>query len=379
VHSLAFPQAGLILLQDRERDILQAQAAVGFTGDLATPESAYHLALDLGERCVAAGVAMCRHRDGQVIRFSLADLMDQQRCRHYDSPVSSLGLPLTVQQRVIGSLVLARPAPAENGLSVDEFTLITAIAQQLGLSIEDALLYQEAHKREMRLAELLHQVVTVQESERKRMARELHDATGQSLTAITLGLRGIETRLADERPDLAGQIRELKSFGVNALGELRQLISDLRPPQLDDLGLVDALHWYLQTFEKRHTIRTDFVISGEPLRLPAEYETVLFRIAQEALTNVAKHAAASHVVVKLDLRPAQMQLTIEDDGCGFDPAAVLAGEGEVAAWGLLGIGERTLLLGGQYEVNSQPGCGTCIRVNIPLGRIENVEDKALVS
>jgi signal transduction histidine kinase len=263
-------------------------------------------------------------------------------------------------------------------LAFDELKLMVGIAQQLGLSIENARLSQEALKREKMLGDLLHQVVGAQEAERQRIARELHDVTGQSLTAIALGLRGLEAVLDDGSPVEVEQIRELKSFGTNALAELRQIIADLRPPQLDDLGLVAALQWYVQSFEQRYSIQTSFVVEGERIRLSSEYETVLFRITQEALTNVVRHANASQVAVKLDLSLTHICLKIDDDGCGFDPAVVFGDEGRRVGWGLLGIRERSLLLGGQYDINSTPGGGTHLQVDVPLiGEASDVEDKTV--
>src|SRR5690606_10985439 len=128
--------------------------------------------------------------------------------------------------------------------------------------------------------------------ERQRIARELHDATGQSLTAISLGLRGVGKLVEIQAPLVAPQLREIEGYSTGALAELRRIIADLRPPQLDDLGLVAALRWYTQAFAQRRSIATEFILLGEPVRLPAEVETVLFRITQEALTNVAKHANA---------------------------------------------------------------------------------------
>jgi signal transduction histidine kinase len=234
-------------------------------------------------------------------------------------------------------------------------------------NLENAGLYQEAQEREKLLGDLLKQVVGAQEAERQRIARELHDATGQSLTAIALGLRGIETILGDNRPQVVKQLREVKSFSTNALDELRRIIADLRPSQLDDLGLAAALQWYTRTFEQHHSIPTDFIIKGRPARLPAEYETVLFRITQEALTNIAKHAHASRASVTLETCTSQICVTIQDDGCGFDPKTILAGAGQQqTGWGLLGIRERALLLGGHYEIDSKSGFGTRVRASIPL-------------
>lgn len=368
VERLSFPEAGLILLTGREAgDSLEVMGVAGFLNPLAGAESRYELARELGERCVASRMTMCRHLDGQVIEFPLEQTLEQQECQQYQSPTVMISLPLTAQQQVIGSLVLVQPESLDRKLLFDELKLMVAIAQQLGLSIENARLYQEAQKREKKLAELLHQVVGAQEAERKRIARELHDATGQSLTAIALGLRGVENILADNAPVITRQISELRSYGTQALGELRQIIADLRPSQLDDLGLVAALQWYVQEFKKRYSIKVDFMIEGEPVRLPSEYETVLFRITQEALTNIAKHAHASYVAVRLQTSPAQICVIIEDNGCGFNPEEVLNDERQQAGWGLLGIQERTMLLGGKYEIDSAPGQGTYIRVSIPLG------------
>ena len=376
VNSLVFPDAGLILLVRQETGTLQGQAVVGFApGDhLHEVEPRYVAALDMGEQCVAKGIAMCQHLDGTIIEFSTKEVLEEQKCRRYMSPVTMLSLPLSVRQQVIGSLVLGqRQVDEEKELSFEEFKLIVGIAQELGLSIENVRLYQEAQERERILAELLHQVVGAQEAERQRIARELHDATGQSLTAIALGLRGVETVLESNPPVAVEQVKELKSFSTDALGELRQIIADLRPSQLDDLGLVPALHWYVQEFEKRHAIDTEFIVEGAGSRLPPEYETVLFRITQEALSNVARHADASHASVELVISQAQVGMAIRDDGRGFDLEKTLRND-KRAGWGLLGIQERTLLLGGRYEIDSKPGRGTHIQVIVPL-KMEAEDDE----
>lgn len=223
----------------------------------------------------------------------------------------------------------------------------------------------------------LNQVVAAQEAERQRIARELHDATGQSLTAIALGLRGIETRVenCDSPPvGLLQQVRDLRSFSTNALGELRQIIADLRPSILDDMGLAAALKWYVQSYQDRRSLPTEFVVEGTQARLPAEYETVLFRITQEALTNIAKYARASRVVVTLRFAAQQVSLTVEDNGRGFDPESVLQRYGRSAGWGLLGMRERASLIGGQVAIDSAPGQGTRIHVTVPTS-MELIHDQ----
>ena len=152
-----------------------------------------------------------------------------------------------------------------------------------------------------------------------------------------------------------------KARCTHALGELRQIIADLRPPILDDMGLAAALKWYVQGFEGRRGVRDVFILDGEPLRLPSEFETVLFRIAQESLTNVAKHAAASTVTVMLRFAPGTVCLLVEDDGQGFDTHGSRFG-----GWGLLGMQERASLLGGQCVIDSTPKVGTRVWTTAPL-------------
>lgn len=227
-------------------------------------------------------------------------------------------------------------------------------------------LYREVQGREDRLGQLLRRVVSAQEAERQRIARELHDATGQSLTAISLGLKGVETRAINEASPVVAPVHELGAISTQALGELRQIIADLRPSHLDDLGLAPTLRWYLKQYEERWRLCARLIVDDDQTRLPAEYETVLFRITQEALNNVAKHAQAQNVTVTLALKSPEATLTVEDDGCGFDPATVQPGDGREGGWGLMGIRERATLVGGRVEIFSRPGQGTRLVVTLPL-------------
>jgi signal transduction histidine kinase len=301
------------------------------------------------------------------------------------------GIPVQLFRALMATTLAIYMARAINVFEVEGKRRLEEVLEgERQIANENARLRLQAQEREKTLANLLHQVVTVQETERQRIARELHDVTGQSLTAIALGLRGVEATI-HPNPELAvEQARQLKSFSTNALTELRQMIADLRPSQLDDLGLVATLQSYLQQFETRYGIHTSLAFAGNRTqRLPAEYEIVLFRIAQEALTNVARHAKASRVTVRLSLSSSQLRMTIEDDGQGFDVAqAALAREREHSpqGWGLLGIQERASSVGGRCEIVSQPGQGTQIRVAVPLtngsvfvptaSRKENGEDTA---
>lgn len=364
VQSIDYAAAALIMLVRQQDPTPQVVVSLGFDGQV--PESRYPLAEELGQQCIITNLAVCRHMDGTIIEFVLEDVLKEQDCQQQASATMMIALPLNAQEQTIGCVVLAAAEGAERLIFVNEFVLMVGIGQQIGLSIENARLYQDVQKREKVLAELLHQVVGAQEAERRRIARELHDATGQSLTAISLGLRGVEARVAQGLPVSAEEIREMQSFGTNAIRELRTIIADLRPSQLDDLGLVAALKWYVSSFEKRRDIQTEFVINGNPGRLSYEYETVLFRIVQEALTNVAKHAEASKVIITIETGPHQVCLLVEDNGKGFDLNTVFSREDRQAGWGLMGIQERTLLLGGKYDIESEPGHGTVVHVCVPL-------------
>lgn len=367
LRALAFADAGLIMLRAYNSGEIDVQVAGGF-GDSPEAHNGREArraeAESLGRRCVSLGSALCLHADGDILEVSLQVAAEDSPCQRHPSPIVVAAVPLVSRAQVIGSLVLAQLADDQQRMTLDDIELLLAVAQQLGLSIDNARLTEDAQARERVLADLLHQVVEAQEAERQRIARELHDATGQALTAMALGLRGMETQLERGSPDtgvLTSQVREIKGFSTNALGELRQIIADLRPPILDDMGLAAALKWYVQGFEGRRAIRGTFVLEGQPLRLPSAYETVLFRIAQESLTNVAKHAGASKVMVMLRFTPGTVSLLVEDDGHGFD---LQAGSG--GGWGLLGMQERASLLGGQCLIDSTPGGGTRVWTTAPL-------------
>lgn len=373
VNALAFAKAGLILLpasDDRGTQIATDFGYVQADGSEAG-FAEREAAAALGEECLSDGLLRCAHADGSVLRLTLEAALRQQECLHHESPTVQVALPLLSANRTIGGLVLTNDSLSPSLLSSADLSLMVGIAQELGLSIENALLHRQAVDREHMLGELLAQVVSAQEGERKRIARELHDATGQSLTAIGLGLRGIQARLekvdcSDGIPSLLSQLDEVLSYRNSALRELHTIIADLRPPQLDELGLVAALQWYAKSFEQQWGIPVHFTASGTARPLPADYSTVLFRITQEALRNIAKHAGASQVELALVQTDQVAHLMIRDDGRGFDPAlSSESGESE-SGWGLIGMKERVSLVGGRLDLVTSPGGGTEISIRIPL-------------
>jgi two-component system, chemotaxis family, sensor kinase Cph1 len=206
----------------------------------------------------------------------------------------------------------------------------------------------------------LRRIVEGQETERARMARELHDQTGQALTSILLGLRAIEDADAGEVHDRVAGLRDLVT---EALQDVRRLAVDLRPTTLDDFGVVTAIQRLCGDVAEKSGISIDFHATREGERMPREVESCLYRVVQEALTNVIKHADAAHVSVLLAPGDRDLTLIVEDDGAGFEPADVPS-----ERLGLVGMTERVALVDGSLTVESAPGAGTTLRVTVPLGK-----------
>jgi len=220
-------------------------------------------------------------------------------------------------------------------------------------------------ERELLRRQLLEKVITAQEEERKRIARELHDSTSQNLTSLLVGLHMLETSCPDER--VQSQAHELHAAAAQTLDEVHSLAMQLRPRVLDDLGLAAALERLTAEWQARHKISVDLLIHLGKQRLPDEVETALYRIIQETLTNVARHAGARSVSVLIERRNGNVIAVVEDDGAGFEAAEV---ENE-RHLGMLGMRERAELLGGRLTIESTPGSGASVFVEIPL-KVEEI-------
>jgi signal transduction histidine kinase len=220
---------------------------------------------------------------------------------------------------------------------------------------------RETEAREAWRMEMMRRNVGAQEAERQRIARELHDETGQALTALGLGLRGIESAVESDPLRARQHVRQLEHLVTRSLDELQRLIADLRPSHLDDLGLPAALRWYAGEVQARSQLPVSVEIRGEPRPLDGGVTTALFRMAQEALTNVVRHARARQAGLHLRYGPETVALTVDDDGVGFDPTR----RNKLGAWGLLGMEERAHLLGGKVRIESTPGSGTRVEAEFP--------------
>lgn len=223
-----------------------------------------------------------------------------------------------------------------------------------------------SQKLETLQAEMLRHVVHAQEAERQRIARELHDETGQTLTALSMGLRGLSETLTARPERAAEKAQKLEVLSTNGLAELQRMVSGLRPPQLDDLGLLPALRWFAHDISERCGLR---VIVNSPSRLPdlsPELRTTLYRIAQEAVTNAVRHAQASQINLSISVEHPILTLQIQDNGKGFDVAQTLSTTRDRPCWGLLGMQERARLIGSEFHIDSHPGKGSTVRVLVNL-------------
>ena len=245
--------------------------------------------------------------------------------------------------------------------------------RQLDEAIEARLeaqrrLNEEMEKRQQLQRELFRQAVWAQEEERKHIARELHDETSQALTALSWRLASVEEALPDELDEPRKRLEEVRRLTERVMNDLRQLTARLRPRVLDELGLVPALITYADECSNRLPFDVNVEITGDRRRLPSEIEVTLYRIAQDALTNVARHAQATEASLRLEFDDEEVRLGVSDNGVGMDVTEAQRAAAEGRGWGLAGIEERLELLEGEIDLESPPGGGTELEARIPLHR-----------
>jgi two-component system sensor histidine kinase UhpB len=243
---------------------------------------------------------------------------------------------------------------------------LTELAERIHrLNQDNVELFRQLVEGERRFRGLAKAVWRVQEEERRRLARELHDSLGQTLTALKIQLQRLSARAAEADPQLARELAGTGEVVHEALAEARRLSHLLRPRVLDDLGLGPALRWLARTLGEGTGFQVTLEIDDlDERRLAPELETLVFRVSQEAVTNALKHSGAEACGLRLERRGAGLLLTVEDDGRGFDAATVARGDG---GHGLAGIRDRVEIFGGKLKIRSRPGDGTKMEILLPLG------------
>jgi signal transduction histidine kinase len=262
---------------------------------------------------------------------------------------TGLWVPLLVRDRAIGVIGVYDKLGPDPRFTGNDLRLAETFASRAAVAVD---LSQRVAR------DALRRVVDAQELERRRLARELHDETGQALTSVLLGLRSLEDKGDDETQAVVADVRELV---VATLQDVRRLAVELRPKALDDFGLEAALERLTQTYSEQTGIPVDFQAALGSERLPAVVETALYRIVQESLTNVVKHAKADRVSVLLTRKEGKALAVIEDDGRGFDPHHRREGH-----FGIEGMRERVALLDGRLTIETAPGDGTTLVVEVPV-------------
>ncbi len=255
---------------------------------------------------------------------------------------------------------------------------LRAFEEETRLRIESLNSAQQAERERLEelRAELLHRTVRAQELERQRIAQELHDELGQTLTALGMGLSAISSN-ALKPEKVSGQARQLQKVVKDGISGLQNLVSGLHPPQLDDFGLLPTLRWYADEVKERFGLAVTVSSRGEEADLPMDVRTVLFRVVQESLTNVIRHAKTDRAEVLVVFDDREVRIRVEDGGCGFDVNAALH-QTSRSCWGLLGMIERATLIGGACQIVSESGLGPIVEVVAPLKEKNDGENPSAV-
>jgi signal transduction histidine kinase len=272
---------------------------------------------------------------------------------------SYAGAPICVRGETIGFLDVTSAEPGAFGRQHAE--RLRAFADQAAIALENARLFEQARDSADRLQAMSQRLVEAQETERRHIAQELHDEIGQIVTGLKLRLE-----MSSQLPDsaLRDTLSEAERLVQELLERVRALSLDLRPAMLDDLGLVPALLWLVERFAAQAKVEVAFKHNGvEHRRFSPEVETAAYRIVQEALTNVARHANASAVTVRLWATQDTLGMQVADDGVGFNPEMALT---RGTSTGLSSMRERAVLLGGNLEIESSSGMGTRLTAELPL-------------
>lgn len=259
--------------------------------------------------------------------------------------------------------LVERVAAGKTPINTDRYEELGPDFQQLATALN--AIVRQLEERNQQLSALSERAIKVQEEERMRIARSLHDDTGQSLSSLIIQLDRLESQLPDQPAELRERVAAARQLASTTLAELRKIIYALRPTILDDLGLVPAIRWYARTYLEAEGVQVRLYLPEEELKLPVECSTTLFRICQEAMSNILRHAAAKKVMVTLSQDKDEVCLQVIDDGQGFD-LKELAEQGPYPQkLGLLGIKERAELVGGRVTVKAAPGRGVRLQVCLP--------------
>ncbi|CAG0945552.1 partial Oxygen sensor histidine kinase NreB, partial [Anaerolineae bacterium] len=326
--------------------------------------------LEIGRREVATALHGCPCTIALTDKQSVVVVPLPERCPMREGKLndareiaSHVTVPILARDHVLGVLGIA--SADTHTFSADEVNLLEAVGQQLGIAVENARLWDDLREKERVRGQLLEKVIVAQEEERKRIARELHDDTGQAITSLMVGLRAASDT---SEPATRTRLDTLRDIAAQTLESVKHMARELRPALLDDLGLAAALERYVAGYRANFGLTVDLQMTGfhSNGRLSSEVELALYRIIQEALTNIAKHARAHNVSIVVERKACAVVGIVEDDGRGFDVRAILESAQDESKLGLHGMRERAELVGGRLQIESSPGAGSSVFVEIPI-------------
>jgi signal transduction histidine kinase len=356
-------EIGGILLLDGKTQTLSYRASRGLSQQYLKSASDIPMGEGVSGLVALEGIPMIADDALKEPRISGRRLVVEEGIR------GLLAVPLKSKERVVGVLIIGSHAPRT--FSPEEVQLLTALGHQLGIAIENAQLYQEVQFREQARAELLRQFIRVQEDERRRVARELHDVTSQALATLAVRVETLNSIARSAPAEMDTLLDEIRSLLSSTSREVHSLIYDLRPSLLDDLGLPAAIRSCAHNLLETAGVEVHVELAGAERRLPSEMEIAVFRITQEAITNVSSHSKAESTYVSLEFKDKSVVVQVEDDGIGFNLLEVLSSAHARQSMGLLGMKERAELLGGVLNIYTQPGKGTRVVIEIPFSWEQN--------
>ena len=293
---------------------------------------------------------------------SITKNVRSSHCPLEESKHHHICLPLKIRTKTLG--VLTIHLPMDQVVTDNDVRLLTAITDQISIAVENGRLFKAVNHQSNRLRRLSIRLAETEEAERRRIANELHDQVGQNLTALGINLN-IVRALSEQEPgnNACARLDDSLALVEQTTARIRNVMEDLRPPMLDDYGLMATLRWYAERFAQRTELEIA-VLGEEPMPgLEDKTENALFRITQEALNNIAKHAQASQVTIALVDNVNSVQLTIEDDGIGFNPQRPIRQNGS-QGWGQCIMTERAEAVNGRFRIESQPKQGTKVITEI---------------
>ncbi len=360
---------------DKSLEMLKADTGGIMLWDENTQQYRYHVHRGLSPQYITEmtcrageGITGIVAKTGKSIL--LKDISRDKRAAHpglikLEGLKSFVSVPLAVKDKILGVLNISSRGARE--FTSQDIGLLSNIGSQVAIAIENARLHQEVQQQDRIRGELLNQLYSIQEEERKRIARELHDETTQSLAALAANLEAILLNPALVDKELKVKLKSLQNLAVSTIDGAHKLIYELRPTMLDDLGLVSAVRAYAKQEFKKTNIALNLKIFGKEKRLSPQLENTLYRVIQEAINNITRHSHAHQCNITIKYKLKTIRVNIEDNGQGFNVRETFDLRDGLKGLGILGMKERIELVNGNLDISSRlNGEGTVINIEIPI-------------